>query len=61
MEVQNRDGDELSKLATRRLTIVLRKFEAALREARFARRGLPADLGAARPGARSKHRLSEKP
>jgi sodium transport system permease protein len=41
VEVQAREGDELSKLATRRLAGVLRLYRVALRQARFARQGLP--------------------
>ncbi len=43
VEIRNRDGDEISKLATHRLSRVLRSYAGALKKARFARRGLPED------------------
>jgi sodium transport system permease protein len=44
VELYAREGDDLSKLATRRLTNVLRLYRMALRQARFARGGLPPDF-----------------
>ncbi len=44
VEVQAREGDEVSKLATRRLLGVLRQYRMALRHARLARAGLPSDF-----------------
>src|SRR5262245_30837100 len=41
LELKNRDGDEPSKLATRRLTAVLQRYDQALKKARFARHKLP--------------------
>lgn len=45
-EIKNRDGDEGSKLATQRLSRVLQKYANAVKEKRFASRGLPADFDA---------------
>ena len=42
--VRGRDGDEKSKLAVRRLTALVRAWEAELRAVRFERRGLPKDF-----------------
>jgi sodium transport system permease protein len=44
VEVLARDGNEISRLAARRVTGVLGQYRKALRHARFARRGLPADF-----------------
>lgn len=44
LTVDARDGDEKSKLAARRLTAILRKWEAKLREVRMLRNGLPKDF-----------------
>jgi sodium transport system permease protein len=44
VEVRNREGDEISRLATRRVTDVFRKFAAEVKNARFARQGLPDDF-----------------
>lgn len=44
LELKNRDGDEPSKLATRRLVAVLQRYDDALKKLRFARRGLAADF-----------------
>lgn len=44
LEIINRDGDESSKLATRRLKDVLENYESAVKAARFARKGLPKDF-----------------
>jgi len=44
LDVRGRDGDELSKLAVRRVAAVLQRFERELKAARFARRNLPADF-----------------
>ncbi len=40
MEIFARDGDDLSKLATRRLTGILRQYRAVLRQTKLARAGL---------------------
>jgi len=40
LKIENRDGDEKSKLATKRLTEIVRRWEGKLREARFVRAGL---------------------
>jgi sodium transport system permease protein len=44
IEIGARDGDELAKLAVRRLSAALHKYGDALRQSRFERRGLPADF-----------------
>jgi sodium transport system permease protein len=44
VRVIEREGEENSKLAVRRLLAVLRKWQDGLRAARFARAGLPADF-----------------
>jgi sodium transport system permease protein len=44
LTVEARDGDEKSKLAARRLTTILRRWEAKLREVRMVRNGLPKDF-----------------
>lgn len=44
LELKDRDGDEPSKLATRRLTAVLQRYDDALKKARFARHKLPIDF-----------------
>jgi sodium transport system permease protein len=44
VELLAREGDELSKLASRRVAGVLRNYRLALRQARFARLGLPPDF-----------------
>jgi sodium transport system permease protein len=44
VEVLSRDGDDVSKLAARRVTGVLGQYRRALKLARFARAGLPADF-----------------
>jgi sodium transport system permease protein len=44
VEVLSREGDEISKLATKRLGNVLASYRRALRQARFMREGLPADF-----------------
>jgi sodium transport system permease protein len=44
IEIKNRDGDEISKLATQRVSRVLQKYGEALKQKRFARRGLPTDF-----------------
>lgn len=44
LEVQSREGDDLSKLATRRLTVILRQYRALLRQTKLARAGLPPDF-----------------
>jgi sodium transport system permease protein len=46
IEIKNREGDEISKLATQRVSRVLHKYAEALKQKRFARRGLPADFDA---------------
>ena len=43
-ELIRRDGDELSKIAERRVSKVLSNYQAALRLARFGRHGLPGDF-----------------
>lgn len=42
--VEHREGDEKSKLASRRLTGILRNWESKLREARFESANLPKDF-----------------
>ena len=42
IDIKNRDGDEISKLATQRISRVLNNYSSALKKVRFARRGLPA-------------------
>lgn len=44
LTVLNRDGDEVSKLATQRLVAVLKNYDEALKKARFAKHGLPNDF-----------------
>src|SRR4029079_17967904 len=44
IEVLTREGDEISKLATKRLSGVLANYRKALRQARFMREGLPVDF-----------------
>ncbi|MBX7103129.1 MAG: ABC transporter permease subunit [Gemmataceae bacterium] len=44
VEIRNRAGDDLSKLATRRLVKALQAFDDALRESRFAKRQLPREF-----------------
>jgi sodium transport system permease protein len=44
IEIHGREGDEVSKLATRRLTTVLRQYRALLRQTKFARAGLSPDF-----------------
>jgi sodium transport system permease protein len=44
LEVHAREGDELSKLATRRLTGILRQYRLLLRQTRLSRAGLPPDF-----------------
>lgn len=41
--ILSRDGDDTSKLAARRVTNIIRRWESQLREARFAKHGLPKD------------------
>jgi ABC-type Na+ efflux pump permease subunit len=43
-ELLNREGDDLSKLAARRVKNILDRYEAAIRVALYARHGLPADF-----------------
>lgn len=44
LEVLDRDGDEKSKLAAKRLNMLLTAWAAKLREAKFAKAGLPKDF-----------------
>lgn len=44
IDIMNRDGDEISKLATQRVIRVLHKYGEKLKQNRFAARGLPADF-----------------
>lgn len=44
ISVSEREGEENSKLAVRRLVSVLKKWEDAVKEVRFARQGLPANF-----------------
>jgi sodium transport system permease protein len=44
IEIKNRDGDEISKMATQRVSHVLHKFGEALKQKRFAQRGLPMEF-----------------
>ena len=44
VKILNRDGDERSKLAARRLTGIVRKWQDKVREVKFARHGLPKDF-----------------
>jgi sodium transport system permease protein len=44
LNVLDRDGDEQSKLATRRLTAVLRDWEDRLRQEKYIRLGLPKEI-----------------
>jgi sodium transport system permease protein len=44
LDVRGRDGDELSKLAVRRVSAVLERFQRDLKAARFARKNLPPDF-----------------
>lgn len=41
LTILERDGDERSKMAARRLTGIIRKWEKALKEVKFSRAGLP--------------------
>ena len=42
--IQGREGDDTSKLAARRLTEIVRRWEARLRQHRFQKAGLPPDF-----------------
>jgi sodium transport system permease protein len=42
--ILNREGDDKSKLAARRLTSIVRQWERRLREDRFVKQGLPKDF-----------------
>jgi sodium transport system permease protein len=42
VEVLARDGDEMSKLASRRLSAILRQYRAVARQTKLSRAGLPA-------------------
>ncbi|MGL4421434.1 MAG: ABC transporter permease, partial [Gemmataceae bacterium] len=44
LTVQNRDADEKSKLAAKRLAVIVRKWEADVRKVRFERAKLPKDF-----------------
>lgn len=44
LDIRGRDGDELSKLAVRRVAAVLQRFERELKNARFSRKSLPIDF-----------------
>ena len=41
LEVLAREGDEMSKLAGRRVTAILREYRSILRQTKFSRAGLP--------------------
>jgi sodium transport system permease protein len=44
LKLQEREGDDVSKQAVRRLAAVLKSWKKHLKEVRFLRRGLPADF-----------------
>ncbi|HEX4589102.1 MAG TPA: ABC transporter permease [Gemmataceae bacterium] len=44
IDVQAREGDELSKIATRRVTAILRQYRTLLRQTKLSRAGLPPDF-----------------
>jgi|SRR5579883_2898255 len=46
LKVMDRDGDERSKLAARRLTEIVRRWREKVREVKFTRAGLPKDFDA---------------
>jgi sodium transport system permease protein len=46
LTIDHRDGEDKSKLASRRLTTILRNYESTLRQERYQQAGLPKDFDA---------------